>query len=92
MSRTSQRKGRAGELELVEILRDNGFDVRPCEAVSYGEEPVEVSNLATRPSDAACALTVPTVVGLTDSSFAICLSLFACRPEPSSRSEAIPSC
>lgn len=39
MSRTSQRKGRAGELELVKILRDNGFDVRPGEAVSYGEEP-----------------------------------------------------
>ena len=44
MGRASQRKGRAGELELVKILRDNGFDVRPGEAVSYGEEPRAVAS------------------------------------------------
>ena len=39
MGKSSQRKGRAAEMELVKILRDNGFNVRPGEAVSYGTEP-----------------------------------------------------
>ena len=37
--RTSQRKGRAGELELAEFLRRHGYDARPGRALSYGEEP-----------------------------------------------------
>lgn len=37
--RSSQRKGRAGELELAEALRRYGYDVRPGRSKSYGEEP-----------------------------------------------------
>ena len=37
--RSSQRKGRAGELELTEALRRYGYDVRPGRALSYGQEP-----------------------------------------------------
>ena len=40
MSKSSQRKGREGELELVQILHSYGFeDVRPGKPISYGEEP-----------------------------------------------------
>lgn len=39
MGKTSQRKGRAGELELSRILQGHGYDVRPCEPLSYGKEP-----------------------------------------------------
>ena len=40
MSRTSQRKGRDGELELVHLLHSYGFEnVRPGKPISYGEEP-----------------------------------------------------
>ena len=39
MSRTSQRKGRAGELELAEVLRGYGYPVEAGRAVSYGEVP-----------------------------------------------------
>jgi Holliday junction resolvase len=40
MSITSQRKGRAGELELVRILNSHGYhDVAPGMAVSYGSTP-----------------------------------------------------
>lgn len=40
MSRTSQRKGRRAELELVEVLRRYGLEgVQPGEAVSYGSTP-----------------------------------------------------
>lgn len=40
MGKSSQRKGREGELELVQILHSYGFeDVRPGKPISYGEEP-----------------------------------------------------
>lgn len=37
--RLSQRKGRAGEIELARILQDYGYDVQPGRAVSFGEVP-----------------------------------------------------
>lgn len=37
--RKSQRKGRAGELELSALLQRHGFNVQPGRAVSYGEVP-----------------------------------------------------
>ena len=37
--RTSQRKERAGELELTRILQAHGYDVQPGQAVSYGATP-----------------------------------------------------
>lgn len=39
MGHTSQRKGRAGELELCRRLKEYGFDVQPGEAVSFGSTP-----------------------------------------------------
>lgn len=40
MSKTSQRKGRSGELELVKVLHGFGFDsVQAGEPVSYGSTP-----------------------------------------------------
>lgn len=39
MGRKSQRKGRAGELELTAILRGYGYNVEPGQAVSYGSTP-----------------------------------------------------
>ena len=39
MGRASQRKGRAGELELAQLLRGYGYDVQPGQAVSYGATP-----------------------------------------------------
>ena len=39
MGKTSQRKGRAGELEFAEILKGYGFPVEAGQAVSYGEVP-----------------------------------------------------
>ena len=35
----SQRKGRAGELELVEVLNGYGIPARPGDPVSYGTTP-----------------------------------------------------
>ena len=35
----SQRKGRAGELELARLLQGYGYDVQPGWAQSYGEVP-----------------------------------------------------
>ena len=35
----SQRKGRAGELELARILQGYGYPVEPGQAVSYGATP-----------------------------------------------------
>lgn len=35
----SQRKGRAGELELAKILQAHGYDVSPGIPVSYGQTP-----------------------------------------------------
>ena len=37
--KTSQRKGRAGELELARFLQGYGYDVQPGRAQSYGEVP-----------------------------------------------------
>ncbi len=39
MARTSQRKGRAGELELCRVLSGFGYDVKPGAAVSFGSTP-----------------------------------------------------
>ena len=39
MSKKSQAKGRAGELELARILQSYGFPVEPGQAVSYGATP-----------------------------------------------------
>lgn len=39
MRTNSQRKGRAGELELVKILRAHWYDVSPRIPVSYGQTP-----------------------------------------------------
>ena len=39
MGKTSQRKGRGGELELSRILNDAGISCRPGAAVSYGCTP-----------------------------------------------------
>lgn len=37
--RSSQRKGRAGELELCRILQAQGIPAKPGQAVSYGNTP-----------------------------------------------------
>lgn len=37
--RSSQAKGRRGELELCRILNDNGIPAEPGQAVSYGSTP-----------------------------------------------------
>ena len=39
MSRSQQRKGRAGEIELSELLKGYGYNVRPGEPLNYGQEP-----------------------------------------------------
>lgn len=39
MGKQSQRKGRAGELELCRVLNKEGFPVSPGLAVSFGETP-----------------------------------------------------
>lgn len=39
MGSKSQRKGRAGELELARLLQGYGYDVQPGQAVSYGATP-----------------------------------------------------
>lgn len=39
MGSKSQRKGRAGEIELAAILREHGYDVQPGAALNYGTEP-----------------------------------------------------
>lgn len=39
MGKSQQRKGRVGELELVERLNDAGIDARPGNPVSYGSVP-----------------------------------------------------
>lgn len=36
MGKSSQRKGRAGELELARLLQEQGYPVEPGEAVSFG--------------------------------------------------------
>ncbi|MCD8220905.1 MAG: hypothetical protein LUD07_01700 [Clostridiales bacterium] len=39
MGKTSQVKGRRGEIELAGILRDYGYPVQPGRAVSFGAVP-----------------------------------------------------
>lgn len=39
MGRTSQRKGRAAELELCRLLNEHGIPATPGTAVSYGSTP-----------------------------------------------------
>ena len=39
MGKPSQRKGRAGELELARILQNHGYDVHAGVSRSYGSEP-----------------------------------------------------
>lgn len=39
MSVSQQRKGRAGELELVRVLNDNGVPAAPGDPASYGRTP-----------------------------------------------------
>lgn len=39
MGAKSQRKGRAGELELARLLQGYGYDVKPGQAVSFGTSP-----------------------------------------------------
>lgn len=39
MSKSQQRKGRGGELELVRIFQCNGIPAQPGEPVSYGSTP-----------------------------------------------------
>lgn len=39
MGRSSQKKGRCGELEIVKIFQAHGIDAQPGQAVSYGATP-----------------------------------------------------
>ena len=39
MGKSSQRKGRAAEIELCGVLNDNGIPATPGAAVSYGSTP-----------------------------------------------------
>lgn len=39
MGKVSQRKGRAGELELARLLQGHGYPVEPGEAMCFGEVP-----------------------------------------------------
>ena len=39
MGKSQQRKGRSGELELVQILNDNGIPASPGAPMSYGATP-----------------------------------------------------
>lgn len=39
IGKSSQSKGRAGEIELAHILQAHGYRVEPGRAQSYGEEP-----------------------------------------------------
>ena len=42
MGTISQRKGRAGELELARILQNHGYDVHAGVSRSFGSEPETV--------------------------------------------------
>lgn len=37
MGKSSQKKGRTGELELARLLQDHGYPVEPGQAVSFGK-------------------------------------------------------
>lgn len=39
MGKNQQRKGRAGELELVKVLNSHGIQAEPGQPVSYGATP-----------------------------------------------------
>lgn len=39
MGRSQQKKGRNGELELVKVLNDYGFQVTPGRVLTFGSEP-----------------------------------------------------
>lgn len=39
MSKSQQRKGRNGELEIVKIFQAHGIDAQPGQAVSFGSTP-----------------------------------------------------
>ena len=39
MGKSSQRKGRAGELELARLLQKQGYPVEPGQAASFGATP-----------------------------------------------------
>lgn len=39
MSKSQQRKGRNGEIELAHVLREHGYYVYPGQAASYGSVP-----------------------------------------------------
>ena len=39
MSKSQQRKGRSGELELIKVLNSHGVPAQPGKAVSIGESP-----------------------------------------------------
>ena len=39
MSKSQQRKGRNGELEIVKIFQAHGIDTQPGQAVSFGSTP-----------------------------------------------------
>ena len=39
IGKASQRKGRAGEIELAHILQAHGYNVEPGRAQNYGTEP-----------------------------------------------------
>lgn len=44
MGKSSQRKGRAGELELAKILEGYGYEIDPGRSNSYGTQP-DISGL-----------------------------------------------
>ena len=39
MGKSSQRKGRAGEIELANIFRSYGYEADPGQALNYGTVP-----------------------------------------------------
>lgn len=44
MSKSQQRKGRAAEIELSNLLNEHGFDTRPGNPMSFGKTP-DISGL-----------------------------------------------
>ena len=44
MGKTSQRKGRTAELEVVKIFQAHGIDAKPGDPASYGSTP-DVTNI-----------------------------------------------
>lgn len=54
MSKSQQRKGRSGEIELAGILRANGIPAEPGQAVSYGSAPDVVGIPGIHPEVKRC--------------------------------------